>query len=224
MNGRKVFRWSWWLAVAAAAIAVPCQAQHRWIEGGMPCVGEVCVADDLVDLLDLPWEEGAPAMPPAPPASVPFVGDDETLRTVGEYWAGRVFDSVGLHALAEVDAVCQDLGVWRRPRARFIADDGWRTTVSFEPVLSEDGHSPRFRVATITQFPPETATPAEVDAFAQRVAERYAGLPRFPSATSPGVRWRSVSPQGPNLKLFAPIGDASRRSIELRRHPLCADH
>ena len=223
MKERGILRRWWWLAALAVAFAAPCQAQHRWIEGGMPCVDEVCVADDLVDVLNLPWEAGAPASTPVPPDGVPFIGDVETLRTVGEYWASRVFDSVGLHALAEVDAVCEDLGVWQRPRARFTSDDGWRTTVSFEPVLSEDGHSPRFRVATITQLPPETATRAEVEAFGEEAAEHYAGLPRFPSATAPGVRWRSTSPQGPSLKLFAPIGDATERGIALRQHPLCAE-
>jgi hypothetical protein len=210
------------MAALAALAAGPCRAQHQPVENGMPCVSQLCVGENLQDLLQLPWDD-VNTVPPQPDTIEEglIYADPATMQTVAAYWPKRTFDAAGLLALTQVDAVCQDLGVWQRPRASFTDSDGHRTAVSFEPVVSEDGHVNHFEVATITRWVDHDATPEDIRALGEDIAKRYAGLPPYPSSVSPGVLWRPTAAAGASLELFAPVGDPAQRAIDLNRHPMC---
>ncbi len=218
-----------WLAMSTSFAL----AQNAPLKAGQPCVEELCVGDDMLDLVDLPWETVQHPVPGVAMASATVSdkamehlheilrADEDTIKAVAPYWMLRSFDANGLRALRGVRAVCGSLGVFGRMHAQYLSAEGDTTVVSFEPIPSDDGRRQSFRVATITRFFTRLDSPDAVAALGESIAQRYAGVDRFPSADRPGVRWRTEGDQGANLKLFAPIGDPLERAGQLRRHPAC---
>lgn len=198
-------------------------AQHQPIENGLPCVEELCVDDDLPAVLDLPWLDVGTQAPSSSQSTVEDVlrGDDDALRIVGSYWAGHVFDAEGLKALSQVKAVCRELSVRQRPVAEFLANNGQRTRVTFEPEPTANGRGVVFRVAEIVRHAPEGASPEDLRAWGRLQERRYKGLSDYASTTEPGAQWRVTGPLGPALILVAAVGNVQQRAADLSRHPMC---
>lgn len=192
----------------------------------VPCIGSVCVNADLRSLLELPWLQVA--SPAAAPARIrgqrrmarAVRGEPKAVEAVLARWPGRWFDGAGLKALATLDAVCEDLGYWWRPRALLPAADGARMVVAFEPVPS--GERPqRFRVATVTLQWPQDASRDEAAQWQAEFRHRYAGYASYPTGERPAVRWQPRGADGPSLKLFAPLDAGSGSAMALRTQPAC---
>lgn len=198
-------------------------AQHQPVENGLPCVAELCVDDELTSVLSLPWIDVDPPRRASAASTVSetFRGDEEVLQVVASYWPGHVFDADGLKALAQVKAVCREIGVRQRPSAEFLGADGLRTRVVFEPEPTAAGDGVAFRVAKIVRQAPRQESGEAVRALGRSEEQRYAGLSRYASSTAPGVQWRSRGPDGPALVLLSAVGDPQGRAVDLGRHPMC---
>jgi hypothetical protein len=199
------------------------------VRDGLPCVRRVCVGDDLIRLLNLPWQPVAEAAAAGAsrPAAVPdwlstFIrAERTTLELLAPYWTRRRFDAARLAVLGRVTAVCQELGFWLRPQASYVNERGHATTVTFEPVPSPDMQTQTFRVATVTRTYSQDTSRDELARVARAIADRYAGLPMYANEAQPAVQWLPRAVDGPTLRLFAPVGDAVQRGIALSRHPAC---
>jgi hypothetical protein len=139
-------------------------AGRPFAEGGMPCVDEVCVGDDALSLMHLPWQRATGPGTDTPLAdarvSASYLddvhsvlrGDEEAIRRIAPYWYLRVLDADGLRALTGIRAVCESPGVDGRLHGVYVDEQGHRTVVSFEPVASFAGARPRFLVAAIVRY------------------------------------------------------------------------
>jgi hypothetical protein len=203
------------------------------VRAGLPCLRQICVGDDLPRVLSISWEPVTLAAGPASSSTNQssssafgrlrtFLRADEAiLERIAPYWSHRMFDATGLDALGQVQAVCHDLGVWMRPQATYVNDDGYTTIVTFEPVPSIDSKRQRFRVATVTRIYPQDTSEDELVRIGSEIAAKYGELPMYASETQPGVQWLPDALEGPTLRLLGPIGDSADRTILLSRHPSC---
>jgi hypothetical protein len=210
------------LAGAGILSATSSFAQHQPVENGMPCVAQLCVDDELSSVLDLPWIDVAPRASRDPDAQVQDVlrADADVLRAVGSYWHEHVFDANGLRALSRVQAVCREIGVRERPSADFLAADGRRATVTFEPEPDARGKGVVFRVAEIVLRTPEGSSTETMGAYRLEAQRLYADLSNYATTTQPGAQWHQT-PQGGELILMAAVGDPQKRAAELGQQPLC---
>jgi hypothetical protein len=201
----------------------------------MPCVDEVCVGDDALSLMHLPWQRATGPGTDTPLAdarvSASYLddvhsvlrGDEEAIRRIAPYWYLRVLDADGLRALTGIRAVCESPGVDGRLHGVYVDEQGHRTVVSFEPVASFAGARPRFLVAAIVRYF-SADDPVHLKVVAKEVADRYRGLPAYATATEPAAAWISVAASGPHLRLLAPAGDPVERDANLRRHAECEEN
>ena len=200
----------------------------------MPCVEEVCVGDDAMALQHVRWQTAV-----IPGTDTPLTGAGasdrhiERLRTVlrgvrgarraiAPYWITHQVDEVGLGVLSGIRAVCEYPGLSHRLRGTYLGREGFRTVVSFDPVASNDGQTLHFVVASIHQYVDGSATIARLMAIGEQFAARYAGLPKYASATEAAAAWFPAAPLGPHLRLLAPFGDSMQLEANLRKHPECA--
>jgi hypothetical protein len=203
------------------------------VRAGMPCVDEVCVGDDVLELTGVAWQ---PAVNPANgrPLSESRTsrmytqrlktilrGADAAIEAVAPYWYMRQFDAEGFRRLAGIRAVCEDLGVSGRLRATFMERHGRKTEVHFEPVPSGDGKSQRFLVAAIRIDVDRDTDSSSLDAIGAELTAKYKGYDTYGSPTKPAAVWVAHASRGPHLTLLAPIGDPQERAARLREHPDC---
>ncbi|MDB5827531.1 MAG: hypothetical protein JWQ73_1751 [Variovorax sp.] len=192
----------------------------------MPCIGGLCVADALHSLLDLPWQPVAAPRPSRTPLPAmdrithSLRGDAAVVSTVLRYWPSRWFDGPALKALDSIDALCEDVGVWWRPRARLVRKDRPNLLVTFEPVLSATG-AQAFRIATIFMQLPNAVQQPDASSRRAELEARFQGFPTYPTDDTPGVRWLTDAKGAVSLKLFAPVGDAQARASQLREQAKC---
>lgn len=212
-------------AALAAAALFASSARAADVDAGaptMPCLAGVCVGDDLQTLLALPWQPVVLPQRPGPQRALGRMADalrgqPQAVEQVLHYWPFRWFDEEGLRALASLDAVCDDLGVWWRPRAALMQPNGHQVVVTFEPVASEGAQRPqRFRVATVSM---RLAADAAQDA--QQLRPQYDDFPRYPTSDEPGVRWLTDGQGRVSLTLFAPLGDSTDDTLQLREQSAC---
>jgi hypothetical protein len=215
--------------VALLASAMPCLAYRAHERStDRPCIANLCVGGDLHEMLDLPWNPIRAKTLGADESSImariesSLRGARETTATVMRYWEGRLFDADGLAALDSLDAVCEDIGVWWRPRASLIDQHGEKVSVAFEPVVEPDDGSTALRIATISVEFSKTLSPDRMLRRREELMERFAAYQIYPSATEPGVRWITRSDGILALKLFAPLGDVKKRARSLPSQSDCA--
>jgi hypothetical protein len=211
--------------VAVLLVYCVCSDAQPAMPPELPCLPQACAGAPLSSVVSLPWE----AVPVADAASV--VDDDmarirvfvrapeQTLRSLASYWSRGAFDAEGLDLLQRVDAVCQDLGVWMRPRASYVDGDGRRVTAAFEAVPTEDGEGQHFRIATLSVVHDPAMPDDAVVRMGREIARRYTGVPFYPNELRAGVQWLPRAAEGPTLRLFAPL--AGGRQRDLARHPAC---
>ena len=216
-------------------LAASTQAATRApVENGMPCVARVCVGDDARSLAGIPW-----VAPVNPANNVPLSrsrvseadlaelddvldGPAHAVRTLAPYWYLRRLDAVALAALADIRAVCANIGASDRLTGTYRNGRGLLTDVSLEPV--ESGTGLRFVVAAIVQHLAADSSADDLAAAGADFRARYAGVPAYASREAPGAVWVTHSAQGAYLKLLAPIGDAARRAREYRDAAACETH
>lgn len=189
----------------------------------MPCVGPVCVNAALQSLLDLPWKavarpraQGAQQVKLQDRMAQSLRGDPAAVDTVLAHWPGRWFGAPALRALASLDAVCEDMGVWWRPHAALDGPAGSRLLVAFEPVPSPRTGQ-QFRVATVSVQFPQDADPAAAEQLRQELRGRLEGYPSYPGEAQPAARWQAGAEGRIALELFAPLQSPG----ELNLQPAC---
>ncbi|WP_157265327.1 hypothetical protein [Azohydromonas aeria] len=189
----------------------------------MPCVGPVCVNAGLQSLLDLPWKavaqpraEGVQQVKLQDRMAQALRGDAAAVQTVLAHWPGRWFGAPALRALASLDAVCEDMGVWWRPHAALDGPGGSRLLVAFEPVPSPRGRQ-QFRVANVSVQFPQEADPSQAEALRQELRARLEGYPSYPGEAQPAARWQAGAQGRGALELFAPLQALG----ELHLQPAC---
>jgi len=206
------------LCMATASTAVRAQDAHA----RMPCLHGVCVGDELRSLLALAWQRAVVSNSAGPAASLAariggsLRGHPAIVETVLRYWPGRWFDGPALQALAALDAVCEDIGVWWRPRASFTAAHGQSIVATFEAVPSSGAGAQPFRVATLS-----LRLPGDAVELREELSARYAGYPTYPTDDEPGVRWLTDAQGNLSVKLFAPIEPGAQRANALRAQARC---
>lgn len=190
------------------------------VRGGLPCLLRVCVGAPLSSVMSLRWEPVTLGRAGVDQDAVDrlrmFVrAPDETLQGLVPYWTYGAFDTEGLALLHRLEAVCQELGVWMRPRASYVDDEGRRVTATFDVV--PDGQGQRFEIATLSLVHARDLPDEELARIGREEAKRYAGVPPYPNEVHPGVQWLPRAAEGPTLRLFAPLAD----NRDLARHPAC---
>lgn len=204
------------------------------VKEGLPCVAELCIGDDVLQLAeDLAWQ---PVVNPA--NGVPLAasrvstayldhlklavrGPDAAVEAVAPYWVLRRFDADGLRALSAIRAICGTLGFAGRLQASYLGGAGELTEVGFEPIASADAAQQRFRIVEIRRFPPPGTDAAQLQAIAAAARSRYAGLAPYAASEQPAAAWVAGPGRAPHLRLLAPTGDAADNAYRLRQHPDC---
>jgi len=219
------------ISLSAPPVEVP--AATTLVRGGMPCVEEVCVGDDVLELAHVAWQ---PAVNPTngQPLSesrtsrmytdrlkIILRADDAAIEAVAPYWYLRRFDAEGFRVLASIRAVCEDLGVSGRLRATYMDRQGRATEVHFEPVPSDDAKSQRFLVAAIRSYVGGDTDASRLKRIGAELVAPYQGFNTFGSPNKPAAAWVPHARRGPNLTLLAPTGDPHERTSKLREHPEC---
>jgi hypothetical protein len=132
----------------SALLSIQVKAQDNpTAKNGNPCVEELCINDEVKDLLAIKWKK-VPVSNTNQRASFKIIGDPKAISTFLRYVVTGSLDQTGLKAFSGIKGFCSR--PWDMPTdisGTYTNKKGQLVVVYFTVVPSEDGKSQKF-VAT----------------------------------------------------------------------------
>lgn len=201
---------------------------ETFVKDGNPCIGGVCVSDDIAAIKGVKWEQAKMLDKPIATMKVSKSDVDGLLhklapqpRTVVAAAAPFIvfagFDSDGITKLSRVKGFCAPipLGV----TGSFRSESGYLTRVIANVEPSVDGSTQALRVTMIIRKFPNELTSRQVAELNKLLKERYSAVATFGrDIRKPAWEFRDTVRE---LWLYAPLGDDVRKQDLLRSYPGC---
>lgn len=221
-------------AAATAAVAEPQnQGASEFVKNGKPCLGGICIGDDISSLGKIKWDEAvmfnsgtwtrAITIRPEGQSFNSFAkkfaaneNTTETLKKAYPYLTSKTFDNDGIPKLAKVKGYCAYTSV----SGHFKSESGFRTDVEVEVVPGENPAQQAFRVITIgREYPVANYTRDQLKEIASQFRTRYKGVQEGVDVIhKPDVIWRMDA----NILLLADQVHGNYRSDDnYKRFPGC---
>jgi len=212
------------LAFALSACSLTAAAADD-VRNGQPCLGGVCIGDDLASLAHVQWDEAQSfrkkvSAVPVPPAALARLAKNvapasqDALKDAAPYLMTSTFDGPAIPRLAKVKSFCRPVD---HLVGTFRSESGYPTRVFV--AIDPRGGEQAFRVRSIVRTYPDSLTSAQLGELEQQLAARYAGV-RKASADTKASTW-NFNPHKRELQLQSAVVPPSRLADELKRTPGC---
>ncbi len=135
----------------------PSVPENEFVKDGVPCLGGVCIGDDITQIKGIRWKSVSPLIDdPQPPtarelarAKSMFVAPETAQRKIAWAMVNHAFGSEAIAALRQVEAACDVFTSVIVNVAHFVSASGHPTLVRFQPSTSTEEGAPVFRVSFI---------------------------------------------------------------------------
>lgn len=221
------------IALFLAALCSASAMADENVRDGRPCLGGVCVGDEISTLAGIKWE---PALYDHKPIAS-FKFSDSSIKSLlinfapsaatavaaaAPYVQFNVFDSKGIPKLAKIKGFCGPR-LFTGLEGTFISDSGHTTRVFINYVPGVDPSSQSLLVERIDRvFMSSEYTSEQMSELSRQLEERYRGVKKGASQTEPTWSFEgNAFGKNPILSLMAPHGDAGQISNQLKKYPGC---
>ncbi len=185
-------------AGAAAPVEPSASASSEFVKNGMPCLGGVCIGDevgtlgkiklDVIPAKNLHAQEGYVKMwaPKLATGATPI----EALREASPYMALGQFDNGGIAKLARLKGFCDRVS---NVYATYKSESGFVTTIGVAAMPAVAPAVATLRVVSIQRKYPDAYTKAQFMELNEQFKQRYASIPGTSNKTPGMVRWEMGS-------------------------------
>ena len=205
------------------------QNTNTHIKNGNPCLGGVCVDDDLMTLGHIKWISASQRPFQVsiefhkrnfePKKHIGFFAPQPQAITdaVGPYIDGGAFDLEGIEKLRKVKGFCQGFGF----TGYFLSESGLLTNVKARVIPSSDGQAQSIRVEQITRKYPKEITQAQKKQLNDALSARYPGVSQTaPLGSIPRQAvWRF---DGEELYLHSGYNSIMEKTDAFLKYPGCS--
>lgn len=200
------------------------------IKNGNPCLGGVCVDDDLMTLGHIKWQKaavrgfGTPiehykrTYEPKKHAGL-FAPQSESITTAaGPYIEAKAFDSEGIAKLSKVKGFCQ--GRFEL-NGQFLSESGLSTNVTARVIPADDGQTQSIRVTQITRTYPAETTQEQRQQLKNALVARYSTVSQKVLLGQKPMR-RAWKFDGTELNLYSGYSPLQEPADAFLRYPGCS--
>lgn len=200
------------------------------IRNGNPCLGGVCVDDDLTTLGHIKWQKASQRFFRTPiehykksydpkkhiglfaPQSVAIIA------AAGPYIDAQAFDTEGIAKLGKVKGFCQGHVALE---GQFLSENGLVTNVSARVITANNGQAQSIRVVQITRYYPNETTQAQRQQLKDALMARYATVSQNVLLGSMPNRsaWKF---DGTELNLYSGYSSLQEKKDAFLRYPGCS--
>ncbi|QAU34485.1 hypothetical protein [Janthinobacterium sp. 17J80-10] len=201
---------------------------NEGIKNGMPCLGEICIGDEIASLSNIKWEPSKTLII-GKPLSTMKVSDNliqewkakvapsahGALAGAVPYLSQKTFDNHGIAKLSKVNGFCDRIDL--NLSGKFKSESGYETRVSVNVEPGSDPSTQALRVNTIIRSYPQGMTTAQQNELKEQFKQRYAGIPGIYEGKMTDPKWKF---EGSELWLMGPATTTVKRDM-LKQYPGC---
>lgn len=157
-------------------------------KNGMPCVGEICIGDDIQSLSKVKWQPSTTMLIGKPLSSMTNTGAlvqewkgkvapsaHGFLPDAVPYLSQKTFDNNGISKLSKIKGFCDRIPL--DLTGKFKSESGYETSVGVNVEPGPDPSSQALRVIRIIRSYPQSMTIAQRKELQEQFKQRYASIP-----------------------------------------------